>query len=271
MPGEIIWKLRPTAGGILVGESRDIEQKTMTLFAIRPSEGRLLFNGVKLQEPWWVALETTIGEVALLHSFPRPDLPSATGTTAIDCATGEVLWHDEAIRVLCGIEEIALVRRSERLERSALALVDVRTGMVLEEIGDDRERVGDFQELCAASDIWPGWINSNPLDEVHPRFNEISEWLARLLKEPRGTAEIAEYGRFTALGAHARSGSTADAMLANHVDAHLVVLCEGRPIFHETATSDAPAPGSDLFFIWNGMLVFIKERRTLAGINLNTL
>jgi hypothetical protein len=208
--------------------------------------------------------------VAVLHGFPRPDLPSAIGATALDCATGQVLWRDDTVRVLCGTEEIALVRRGDSPERNGLALVDIRTGALLEEIGDDLERAAAFTAACARSEIWPGWINSNPLDEDHPRFNEINELLARHVKEPRGPVGIAGYGAYTIIGAHGRSRSSPNAMLAGLVNAHLLLLHEGRMILHEIITRDAPAPEGDIFFIWNGMLIFIRERRTLVGINLNT-
>ena len=86
-PGGIVWKLQPTPGGILIGEARDVEARTLSLFAVRPSTGEEIFTGIRLDEPWWIALEMTIGEIAILHSFPQPDMPTALGATAVDCAT----------------------------------------------------------------------------------------------------------------------------------------------------------------------------------------
>lgn len=269
-PGDMIWKLQPTPQGILIGESRDVDRKTMSLFAVRTSDGKPLFSGVGLHDPWWVALEMTVGEVAILHGFPRPDLPGALGATAVDCASGEILWRDDGIRVLCGAEEIALVRRGDSPERNRLALIDVRTGALLEEIGEDLERAAAFQAACEASSLWPGWISAEPLDGNDPGAGQISELLARQLKEPRGAAEFARYGPYSVLGAHARSRASASAMLGNMVDAHLLILRDERIVFHEIVTPEAPAPEGDIFFIWNGMLIFIRERRTLVGINLNT-
>jgi hypothetical protein len=40
-------------------------------------------------------------------------------------------------------------------------------------------------------------------------------------------------------------------------------------IYHEIVTRDAPGPSSDIFFIWRGVLIFIRDRKTLVGINLN--
>lgn len=268
-PGHMIWKLQPTEGGILFGESRDVDSKRLTLFAVRPAEGKMLFNDIALEEPWWVALEMTIGEVAVLHSFPRPDLPNAIGTTALDCATGAVLWRDDAIRVLGGIEELALVQRGNAFDWSALALVDARTGVVLEEIGESPERVEAFQQACAAGGKWDGWISSEEPEAGSPMEITLASQLSPLIKDRRGNMEFAELNGYTVVAAHARSRRSAEAMLAGSVDTHLLILEGDRPLFHEIITRDAPGPSGDIFFIWHGMLIFIRDRRTLVGINLN--
>lgn len=267
-PGQLIWKLQPTEGGILFGESRDVEQKKLTLFAIRPDEGKMLFSGVTLDEPWWVALEMTIGEVAVLHSFPRPDLPNAVGATALDCATGDLLWRDETIRVLAGVEELALVQRGNSFDWGALALIDARTGALLEEIGEDLERVQAFQQACASAGKWDGWISSEEVEAGSPKEITLASYLSSTIKDRRGSIEFAELDGFTVVAAHARSRRSAEAMLAGAVDTHLFIFEGDRQLYHEIVTKDAPAPAGDIFFIWRDVLIFIRDRRTLVGIDL---
>ncbi|MEO5930449.1 MAG: DUF4905 domain-containing protein [Candidatus Kapaibacterium sp.] len=267
-PGAIIWKLQPTDGGIIIGESRDVELKTLSLFAIRPATGQVLFSGLTLDEPWWIALEMTIGEIAIFHRFPRPDMPNSIGATAVDCGTGQVLWSNDSIRILCGIEEIALAQRGETFDWHALALIDARTGEILEEIGDNVERAQAFQRTCGTISGLRGWINSEELEEDDLRYSIIEEAAARLLKERRGPLEVAEYGGYVVIGAHDRSKRSPEAMLANLVDAHLIVIQGDRPVVHEIVTREAPGPSSDIFFIWNGTLIYIRDRRILLGINL---
>jgi hypothetical protein len=268
-PGQIIWKLQPTPGGVLVGESRDVDRKEMTIFATRPGDGRSLYSGRALNDPWWIALEMTIGEVAVFHSFPRPDLPNAMGATAVDCATGDVLWRDDSLRVICGVEELALVQRGDTLDFSSLALIDLRTGTVLEEIGEDPERVAAFQRACSTPPQWGGWINAEEIEPGTPEAITLESHLSPIIKERRGPIETAAINGYTVIAAHGRSRRSADAMLSGSVDSHVVVVDEGRVVFHEIVTRDAPGPASDVFFIWAGVLMFIRDRRTLIGINLN--
>jgi len=267
-PGHLIWKLQPTEGGILFGESRDVDRKKLTLFAVRPEEGKMLFSGVALEEPWWVALEMTIGEVAVLHSFPRPNLPNAIGATALDCVTGSLLWRDDTIRVLGGVEELALVQRGNSFDWSALALIDARTGAVLEEIGESPERLQAFQQACAAAGKWDGWINSEEVEAASPKEITLASSISSTIKDRRGPIEYAELDGYTVVAAHARSRRSAEAMLSGAVDTHLFIFEGEQTLYHEIVTRDAPAPAGDLFFIWHGMLIFIRDRRTLVGIDL---
>jgi hypothetical protein len=267
-PGDMIWKLLPTPAGILVGESRDPERKTMSLFAVEVASGEMLFSGKGLDEPWWIALELTIGEIAVLHRYPRPDLPNAIGATIVDCRNGEVLWSNDNIRIICGIDEIALALRGAALDTRQLLFLDARTGAVIEEIGDDMARAQEFQNICAERSVLHGWVNSEPFSDDHPRFDSLSRIIRREIVEQRGEAHVAEYGDFTVIGAHERSRRSADAMLQGRVDSVLLLLDGDRVVYSERIATDATAPADDLFFIWNGKLMFIRDRRVLAAINL---
>lgn len=268
-PGAVIWKILPTPGGILFGESRDPEGKTMSLFALRPGTGEKIFSGVQLDEPWWIALEMTVGEVAILHRFPKPDLPNAMGTVAVDTTNGAILWSNDQLRILCGVEELAIAQQGDSLDWSNLLLIDARSGIRLEEIGEDPARVAGFQLACEGSAQWSGWINGDELNEGDARFAEINGRLDVLGKERRGTIEFAEHGGYQIVACHRRSTRSATSMLSNLYDTELFVFDGERTLYRETIMRDASGVGSEIFFILNGVLMFIRDRRTLVGINLN--
>jgi len=268
-PGGLIWKLQPTRTGLLFGESRDVENKRLTLFAVSASDGAPRFHDLELHEPWWIALETVIGDVAVMHRYPRPDLPTAVGAVAVDSRDGRILWTDETIRILCGVEEIALAQRGSSFEYEELLFVDLGSGTVLEEIGGNIERAVAFQSLCDDRQRWSGWIPASQLTEEHPRFESLSAIVSRSIGDRRGAIETAEFGGHTVLAVHERSRRSAQAMLSGTVDGVLLVVAGNDVIYRETIVRDAPAPSEDGFFIWNGMVIFIREGRTLVAIDLN--
>lgn len=266
-PGGVIWKLQPTTGGILAGEARDVDAKRLSLFALQHRTGSTLFRDVVLNEPWWIALEMTIGEIAVLHRYPRPDLPSALGVVAVDLANGTTLWENDSLRVICGLEEVALARRGESIDSPSLQFIDLRSGQLLEsdvEIGRARE----FQSLCEISGGIDGWTSSEEVEATSPEGIAIARIAGVNCEEIRGTIESAEHGPFTVASLHIRSRRSANAMLAGRVDNLLLVIRDGRVLYRETAVPDAPAPSSDSFFIWNCTLSYVRAGKTLVGIEL---
>lgn len=267
-PGGVIWKLLPTSTGRLIGEARDPDRKTLTLFGVEPSEGITLFRDLTLEEPWWIALEMTIGDLAVLHRFPRPDMPSARGATVVECATGRVLWSDPALRVIRGDSRAALAEREHPLSGSTLELIDPSDGRTIETLGDDLERAHAFQAGRDDTRIWEGWVPSLPLSEEDPGHDEARRQIAREVREAIGAPFIARHGGYMVASVEEPTRTSAEARLANRVDTHLLILRDGRLRYRETIGRAQPISGEEAMFIWNGELIFIRDRRTLVGIPL---
>ena len=265
-PGATLWKLEVTREGRLVGEARDLEAKRMSLFGVDLEEGTLLFNRVELDESWWVALDAVVGEIAIAHHYPKPDMPSMLGATAIDASDGTVLWHDETLRVVCGTSEILLAERGGPTVKNDFVFIDARTGAVIETADD--ERAGVFAGACDDSSRWSGWASAEPMDESSDGARAMLALLDRTLEERRGTPEIATHGRFTVISTYARSRRSADAMLQGQLDNVLLVIDEGRIAFRETIASGLLAATTDSFFLRNGILYFIRNGRTLVALRL---
>lgn len=267
-PGATLWKLEVTPRGRLIGEARDLESKRMSLFGVDLEEGSLLFSQRELDEPWWIALDAIVGEIAIAHRYPKPDMPSSLGATAIDAATGDVLWSDQTLRVVCGTDEILLAEKGVALESAHFVFVDARTGAELER--PDEDRAQSFALECNDTTRWQGWTSAEPLEESHERNSIILSVLDRVLEERRGTPEIATNGRFTAVSAYARSKRSADAMLQGQLDNVLLVLDDERVVYRETIASGLLAATTDSFFIRSGILYFIRNGRTLVALDLRT-
>jgi hypothetical protein len=267
-PGATLWKLEVTPAGRLVGEARDIEAKRMSLFAIDLSTGSLLFSDRALDEPWWVALEAVAGEIAIVHRYPKPDMPNVLGAAAIDAASGELLWSDDSLRIVCGTEEILLAQRGASTDAPRLLFIDARSGSVLEEAAEERASI--FMQACDDNERWRGWTSAEELDDAHPLHAELDPLLDRLLDDRRGTAEVARQGDYVIVSAYVRSRRSADAMLQGQLDNVLLVLQGGRVVFRETIATGLPAPTGDSFFLRHGILHFIRQGRTLVALDLRS-
>ncbi|MBC8146052.1 MAG: DUF4905 domain-containing protein [bacterium] len=263
-PGATLWKLEVTSRGVLIGEARDIDAKRMSLFAIDLETGSLLYSGREFDEPWWAALDSVIGDTAIIHRYPKPDMPNILGATSIDASTGEQLWSDGTLRVVCGTDQILLAQRGAVNEEPSLVFVDARTGAVLSDANDEQATV--FENACDDSTRWHGWISADIIDEDDPRFNVLLPHLDK--DDRRGSIEAAWFGRYTIVSAYVRSRHSADAMLQGQLDNILLILDGDRVAYRETIAARLPAPTSDSFFIRSGILYFIRNGRTLVAFDL---
>lgn len=265
-PGAIIWKIEVTRTGILVGEARDLDAKRMSLFAVDLSSGTVLFSGRELEETWWSALDSVIGEHAVVHRYPRPDMPNVLGASLIDVATGEVMWSDGTLRIVCGTEQILLAQRGAINEQAGLVFVDASNGIVLSEA--DELQAAVFNQTCDDSARWVDWISTEELEEDNPRNTSIEALTAGELEDRRGRIEVADFNGFTVVSAYVRSRHSADAMLQGQLDNILLVIDGDRIVYREAIATRLPAPTGDSFFIRSGVLYFVRDGRTLVAIDL---
>ena len=199
----------------------------------------------------------------------RPAQPGRRGVTAIEAGTGRIIWKDGSLRILCGTDDIALAQRGSAFDYGNLLFVDLRSGEALEEIGSNIDRAAEFQKICSERGGWPAWINSETLDEEDTRLLTLAPLLTRSIGERRGAVEYAEFGPYTILSLHERSKRSAQAMLTGAVDGLLLVARDGRTIYREPIARESPGPVDDAFFIWHGILIFVRAHRTLVAIDLN--
>ena len=89
----IVWKLLISPSGILVGEERDVEAKTSSLFAIDVASGKILWRNVKLDEVWWFNTELATPDRIYIHRFGKPDMPEPKGIVVLDIRTGNIIWR----------------------------------------------------------------------------------------------------------------------------------------------------------------------------------
>lgn len=263
-PGGAIWRLQPTVGGVLIGEARAVQERRLSLFAIRPDSGDLLWSGLEFDEPWWIALETTIGDVALLHRYPRPDRPETCGCIAVDALDGHILWEDRTGRAIFGDGSTLLLQRGEPTDWSDAAIVDVRTGEPLRTIQDRLDDVLDYQEACGDQKRWQGWVG---MEEIPGGAEGWEELLGRL-GVPRsativGSLERATYGPWSAIVVH----TTAERG-ASGITSMLYLLRDDKVFLRQELHAGSPGPSGDSFFIWNGVLMAVRNGTSLLGIDL---
>lgn len=249
----IVWKLLISPAGILTGEERDIESKTGSLFAVEVQTGRVLWRGVTLDEPWWFDSDRATTDTLYVQSFRQPNLPEPKGITAINIRTGETRWQQPDFALIGTLPERVLVVRQGFSHREYFAL-DAKTGEVIEELGASQPDIPEDDELRETHFASP------------PK--EMPEMLADAvrLEDVRGLIDELHYGFYRIYGLHLRSEKPEGKMLSNE----LLVFDtrSSKLVFRETIQAETPLPLPNNFFVSHDFLLYVKEKRTLVGVDL---
>src|SRR5437762_2854726 len=127
----IIWKLLISPDGILVGEERDLDAKTASLFAIDVPSGKVLWREVTIDEAWWFNSERATSENIYIQKFRKPDMPEPKGIIALDIHTGLLRWEQPDVSMLFEHEGKVYSQR-EAMGRKEFFALDSKSGEVLE-------------------------------------------------------------------------------------------------------------------------------------------
>src|SRR5205807_1107197 len=127
-----------------------------------------------------------------------------------------------------------------------------------------------IQALVSDTDIHSVYsVAITPNDEL---FGAIGNILSETLDvtELRGTIDFAEYGKYIIFSYHERILSGAEAMLGNLLRNHLKVLdkVKGEIVYSDEPNASTPYPVPENFFIHRGILIYVKEKREVVGVEL---
>lgn len=228
-PGSPLWRVHPPVEGRLIGEVRDPEARRASFFALDAATGRCLWRDRELHDGWWVAIERVAGDKLVLHGFASPDLPVPRGATVVDVTTGNIVWSQP----------------DWTGDEAVLADAGVMS------TGD--EALAEVQ--------FP--VGQDPLDPELPQSPVAAAWPVDTIVGP---FETAGYGMHTVAAAHVRSGQGAEFPFVHLLKVHDAL--SGKVVYEETLMAGAKGIAPDAFFIHDGMLFYIRERKTLCAVRI---
>jgi len=236
------------------------------LFALDPDRGELLWSNRSFDEPWWLALETTIGDVAVLHRYPRPDRPETLGCVIIDALSGEMLWEDPMGRIIMGDDASLLLQRGEPGTWSDTSIVDARTGSVIHRIHGTVEEIDAYREQCDGDIRWNEWISGMAIDPGSELWDRTLSLVGVDTRAPiLAPLEHIEYEEWSATVVHTRGRREGDGITS------MLYLRRGmKLVVREKLRTETTPPSGESFFVMRGVLMALCGRETLLGIDLRT-
>jgi hypothetical protein len=259
----VLWRFLVSGDGMIVGEDRDTDAKSVTFFCIDMRTGTALWRDKTFGEPWWTGIEALVGPRLYLHGFAKPDMPEHHGLTAIELRTGAVLWSNPEISFYAA-DDTHVIGFRDMFERRVFEQYDAASGAFLGELASVDAGMQDMRNTSFGR---TDFVFPEPLQD-----DEQAMALSRTLFESAGRVDdlkspIVEYARvpgriaFSAHVPNARTGAL------THV---LAVADESsaKELYRDTLNADTPYPVADSFFIDNATLYYIKEKHTLVSLPL---
>lgn len=256
----VLWRLHVTASGIVVGEDRITESRATSFFAIRIDTGEVLWKALKAPEPWWVGIEASHRHVLFLHEFRSPDLPAHKKIHAIDLNSGNPLWSNDELEYLFSVENLVVGARDAFEGREYLGL-DLNSG-------EDRGNISQSEIDSLRANLNEAALYSLP--ETLPLDGEDGQSLIRsggLERERVAYVEYARHKENVILAYYQISDPSSRTPL---FDAYLSIIDQpsAKVMFKEHIDRNAKGLVPDTFLVWNDLVLFIKNKRSLAAVRL---
>ncbi len=258
----IIWRLHPAAGGLILGEERNIESRTATFFCV--DQSGTLWKRKNFGEQWWTGIESVHRGVLFLYGFATPDLPGRRGITAVDCSTGDLLWINNTLTFIAPGGD-TIYTSQDAIDGPVVAEIDCRTGSLVREVGRGSDaarevpRTGDGLEDTAYPQVL--------LDEDASPLSA----LVRKLSAPAATGcpvEFREHGPFLVVVYHRAKGSGLGEPPPYIRELDVVDRASETLKMHCTLDGALPVPAYGSFLVHSGVLYFVRERKTLTAVPL---
>jgi hypothetical protein len=263
----ILWRFLVSDDGLILGEDRDTDGKTVSFFCIDMNTGAVLWRDKNFGEAWWIGIEALVGERMYLHGFAQPDMPEHHGLIALDARTGVERWQNADISFYAADADHVIGYR-DLFERRVFERFDASTGVFLGELAAaDDATEAMRQHTFGRTDF----IFAQPLAGDDSENAAIQKILVKHnpVPEVQAAVEFARIGSRLLFSAHLAHASSAGVQIPKLQNILCVVNTDsGREEYFEVLNAETPYPVPDSFFVDHEMLYYIKEKRTLCAVPL---
>jgi len=254
----LLWRIFPDIEQpLLVVEARHSDRK-VSFAAVDLANKKLLWNHFVLPESWWSSGVLLQNGILFVQTFPEGQNPEPRGISAIEVevevATQQLRWHQPDLQFLQLVTSSRLLARKPTGAGFQYYMLDVTTGIILE------ESPTPFAELPVPP-LVPGRLrfptHYTPDDQY---FESIATFVFQTLRiSPQFAFDYAEINHCIIISYYIYAEKQIENFLAVF-DTHSRV-----PLLHEKIATQRTGIGRDTFFIFDQLLIFVKEQTVLLS------
>ena len=252
-----VWRIKITDTDKLLVETRDTEKMKAYFHACDLFTGKKIFSDYQMPEPFWLGIEAIKDDIIFFHRYAKPDMPGHRGIFAFDINTQKILWEDDAYAFLFIKDDLIFVYQ-ERFEGRVFYVLNLRTGDVIDELGENSEEINHLRDEAEQSVDYSSYAFPEryyPLGE-----NEIDSVINNetINLKISGSIDFVHRNNLLVFNYH-QFGSGKE--LINKIKAF--DLQKGKEIYSEVLNKAANAYAPDSFFIYKNLIILLKEKREI--------
>ncbi len=240
--------------GVIIGEERNIEEKTASFFSLDVSSGRVLWKDKSYGEKWWIGLDAVTDNRLYLHGFKKPDMPEHKNIIAVDLTSGDEIWRNSECSFLA-IRNETLYGYKDLFERRVYYQLDHSTGSIIEEL----------KELPAGIELN---VQYEKTDFIFPRQlteHERQSNVDGISFEGAMHTELLETDSHLLFNIYTRH-ATAQNSLKNTFS--IIDTSTKKKVYSDVLNESTQFPVPDSFFLDGSRVYYIRERKTLIALDL---
>ena len=249
--GQIWQVLTDAEHDLLVAEIRH-PNRTVSFAALDLQTRQWLWHGFVLPESWWSSAVLLRSGILFVQAFPEGQNPEPRGITALDIRTRRICWADPDARFAQAAGGAEIIVKHTGGSGETHFLRDAKTGETLREISAEN------------------WPQPPPLPSVErlrfpvhyppasPHSASIADFLLHNLGiSPQLSFDYAETEHCIVISYYLRTDGQMQNLLV------VFDIISRLPILHETLATRRAGIGRETFFIFNNLLVFVKEQTSI--------
>jgi hypothetical protein len=261
----LLWRIKISDDDLILVEERDTDARTASFACVSCADGKVLWERLRFEEPWWIGLADIHNGTAYFHGYRQPNLPAPRGIHAVDMKTGRVRWSDPG-RVFLFAFDDDVFTSVEMFEGRHYFILDAGNGALTSDIGQDEERIRDLRSKLNEIDQFADYVYPQPLDESYPGRELIMPLLAGYINNDvaAGSPDILVHGRLVIAAWH----EPAEQALSDGtvLDQYIIVVDkrDGDVLYTEQLNTNISSPSPDSFFVRKDQLFHVKDGRILT-------
>jgi hypothetical protein len=260
-PSKQIWRILITDDENVIIEKRDTGDKQVYFDCFALESKKEVFTDLQLDEKFWIGIEKVYKGIIFFHLFVKPDMPDHKNIIAYDIAGNKILWQNEEYSYLF-LYNGKVYCFQQQFEGRKFFTLDYKSGELIEEIGNDVERVNADYNKSRLDDDYSAYKFP---ETVEPENKKVKSILSDLETKLAIVGKV-EYNVLENVLLASYHTQSSEKSMANNFTA--IDLNSGEKIFSEILSAGTESFMTDSFFVYKHFLFLLKGKTEIVIINI---